>query len=223
MDDLADAIASGLPGEVLQRKETDYEGIPARSVLQWCRLLMPLDLEDGGARALSMPYKQAGKCLSDFCKWDELKDSCPDAKRRYDFTIQIAADAVKEFRYWSEHDAWNGQRLHEKGKGTAAPRGGRPVRRTNGIVTNVAPGLLFPILSAVSVFVENENGVWVIRKPKIFRPEKIISQTCEQFRKMNREVTQMGRSEMAYDNLWVYTETLADTISAVMSENTSKS
>jgi hypothetical protein len=213
LNDLRQAIENGLPGETLQMSETDNEGLSAQAVLQWCRTLMPLFLEAGGNRSRNMPYKQGGKCLSDFSEWARLRDSDTDAKRRYDFTIQMAATAVKEYRYWEDHEAWNGQRLHEKGKGNSPlPSGGRPVRRHDGRVVWVAPGLLFPIISALSAFVREENDKWSLNKPSLFHPAQMIERACKQFRALEREVALMGRSEAAYDALSIYTDTIASVI-----------
>jgi hypothetical protein len=50
LDDLCEAIEKGLPGETLQKRETDTAGLSAQAVLQWCRLLMPAHLEPSGTK-----------------------------------------------------------------------------------------------------------------------------------------------------------------------------
>ncbi len=209
LTDLKNAIESGLPGETLQMSETDIQGLPAQAVLQWCRALMPASLEPNGVRSRNMPYKQGGKCLSDFGDWARLRDKDEDARRRYDFTVQMAATAVEEYRYWEDHDAWNGQRLHEKGKSGDKPHGGRPVRRQDGRVVWVAPGLLFPIMSALSAFVRETDGAWNLQEPVLFDPAQMVERTCKQYRALGRDVALMGRSEAAYDALSIYTDTIA--------------
>lgn len=212
LDDLREAIEAGLPGETLQMNETDTEGLSAQAVLQWCRTLMPADLEASAVKAHNMPYKQAGKCLKDFGEWAQSRKLDPDAKRRYDFTTQIAVAAIKEYRYWENHSAWNGHHLHEKSKSAngGAPKGGRPVRRgpDNKIIW-VAPGLLFPIMSALAAFVVQKDGIWVIEKPSLFDPSQMIERAVKQYRALDRQVAYMGRSEAAYDALSIYTDTIA--------------
>lgn len=216
LDDLREAIEAGLPGETLQMNETDTEGLSAQAVLQWCRTLMPADLEPSGAKAHNMPYKQAGKCLKDFGEWAQTRKTEPDANRRYEFTVQIAVAAIKEYRDWESHPAWNGHRLHEKSRGTnggSAPKGGRPVRRGHdGKISWVAPGLLFPIMSAISAFVVQKNGKWTIEKPSLFDPAQMIERAVKQYRALDRQVAYMGRSEAAYDALSIYTDTIASVI-----------
>lgn len=212
LDDLRAAIEAGLPGETLQMNETDTEGLSAQAVLQWCRTLMPAELEASGTKAHNMPYKQAGKCLKEFGEWAQSRKTDPEAKKRYDFTVQIAVAAIKEYRYWETHPAWNGHHLHEKSKSPngGAPKGGRPVRRgPDGKITWVAPGLLFPIMSALSAFVVQKDGKWVIEKPSLFDADQMIDRAVKQYRALDRQVAYMGRSEAAYDALSIYTDTIA--------------
>src|SRR5690606_12280574 len=89
LDDLCEAIEKGLQGETLQMSETDSQGLSAQAVLQWCRTLMPGELEPSGTKAHNMPYKQAGKCLKDFGEWAHQRKTDAEAKKRYDFTVQI--------------------------------------------------------------------------------------------------------------------------------------
>src|SRR5690606_13447094 len=97
------------------------------------------------------------------------------------------------------------------------PHGGRPVRRdkTTRKVNWVAPGILFPIMSALSAFVKEKDGRWVLDKPSLFKEEELIRRAVQQFRSdtVNREVALMGRSEQAYDALSIYTETIAEVLS----------
>lgn len=215
LDDLKGAIESGLPGETLQMSETDTEGLSPQTVLQITRALMPVSLEDK-IRPRNMPYKQAGKCLSDFSDWARLRDDTDEsseaARERYKFTIEMAANAMLEYRYWQRHEAWNGHRLHEYGKNSDKPRGGRPIRRKDNQVIWVAPGLLFPIISALSAFIKREDSKSWVEKPEIFSAEAMISRAVNQFRGLEREVSLMGRSEGVYDALSIYTDTIASVL-----------
>lgn len=223
LDDLKRSIEKDLPGETIQMSETDVvdgSTLNTQSVLQWARLLMPSELRNGVPR--NTAYKQAGKCLSDFSEWARLlkspdeDDECAQAKARYDFCVQIAPIAIKEYRYWETHEGWNGHRLHEFGKNSDKPHGGRPVRRSNetGKVVWVAPGILFPIMSALSAFVKRKKGKWVLEKPALFKEEELIRRAVQQFRadSIKREVALMGRSEAAYDALSIYTDTIASVL-----------
>jgi hypothetical protein len=211
--ELKETIERRLPGETIQMRETDLVGpntLNTQSVLQWTRLLMPQSLLGEQATARNFAYKQAGKCLADFSSWAQYRDSDAESKKLYDFVVQIAPVAINEYRYWNEHEGWNGHRLHEFGKRSDKPSGGRPVRRdANGKVYWVAPGILFPIMSALSAFVREKSGKWVFEKPTLFKEEELIRRAVQQFRALAREVAVMGRSEAAYDALSIYTDTIA--------------
>jgi len=214
LTDLKEAIEKALPGETLQMTETDTVGLNTQAVLQWARLLMPQKLQPGSSPR-NFAYKQGGKCLADFSDWALNAKSDPIAKKLYDFTVQIGPVAIREYRYWEQHESWNGHRLHEYGKKSDKPHGGRPVRRdkATGKVTWVAPGILFPIMSALSAFVRQKNGEWDLEKPKVsFKEDELIRRAVQQFRALEREVAQIGRSEAAYDALSIYTETIADVL-----------
>lgn len=215
LTDLKASIEKGLPSETLQLSETDTDGLNTQSVLQWTRLLMPQKILGNGTNPRNFAYKQGGKCLVDFSNWAQLRDSDPTAKLLYDFTVQMGPIAVREYRYWEDHDGWNGHRLHERGKGSDRPAGGRPVKRDRGTnkVVWVAPGILFPIMSALSAFVRNEKGRWILDKPDLFKEEELIRRAVQQFRALSREVALMGRSEAAYDALSIYTDTIATVLS----------
>jgi hypothetical protein len=219
LTELKDAIEHKLPGETIQMSETDVVGpktLNTQSVLQWTRLLMPEALLGAEAAARNFAYKQAGKCLADFSTWAQFRDGNADFKKFYDFVVQIAPVAVSEYRYWNIHDGWNGHRLHEFGKKSDKPHGGRPIRRdANGKVCWVAPGILFPMMSALSAFVHQKAGQWVLEKPDLFKEEELIRRAVQQFRALDREVAVMGRSEAAYDALSIYTETIATVLADV--------
>jgi hypothetical protein len=213
---LKESIEQNLPGETLQASETDIEGLNTQSVLQYARLLMPDELLGDRTPPKNFAYKQGGKCLTDFSSWAKDQGADEAAKRLHDFTVQIAPIAVREYRRWEAHDGWNGHRLHERGKSSDKPLGGRPVRRDKktGKVVWVAPGILFPVMSALSAFVVSEGGRWMLRKPDLFKEDELIRRAVQQFRALNREVTVMGRSEAAYDALSIYTETIASVLAS---------
>jgi hypothetical protein len=171
---------------------------------------MPQKMLGAGAPR-NFAYKQGGKCLADFSDWASKAKSDVALKKMYDFTVQIGPIAIREYRYWEQHEGWSGHRLHEYGKRTDKPHGGRPIKRdkTSGKVVWVAPGILFPIMSALSAFVHQKKGSWLLEKPSLFKEEELIRRAVQQFRALDRDVAVMGRSEAAYDALSIYTETIA--------------
>jgi hypothetical protein len=216
LDALKVSVETALPGEKLQASETDIEGLNTQTVLQQARLLMPPGLLNGKSPPRNFAYKQGGKCLADFSEWAKDRGTDATAEALHDFTVQIAPIAIQEYRRWECHEGWNGHRLHESGKFSEKPVGGRPVRRDKktGKVVWVAPGILFPLMSSLSAFVRQKNGKWVLEKPDLFKEEELIRRAVQQFRALNREVAMMGRSEQAYDALSIYTETIASVLAS---------
>ncbi len=213
LTELSDSIFAEI-GEKIQLSETDIVGLNTQSVLQQTRLLLP-QWALGGIAGRNSPYKQAGKCLSDFSMWAQQKSIDAQAAKLYDFFVQMAPVAVREYRYWEAHPAWNGQRLHEFGKKGDKPVGGRPVKRdkNTGRVVWVAPGIMFPIMSALSAFVSLDGSNWKLKKPShTFDEGELIRRAAQQYRSMGRDVAVMGRSEAAYDALSIYTETIASVL-----------
>lgn len=214
LTELKQSIERALPGETLQMSETDTGGLNTQSVLQYARLLMPDHLLGDKAPARNFAYKQGGKCLTDFSNWarDRSVDAC--AKALHDFVVDVAPIAVREYRRWEKHEGWNGHRLHERGRFNDKPIGGRPVRRDTktGKVNWVAPGIMFPLMSALSAFIVHDGKGWSLAQPDLFKEDELIRRAVQQFRALNREVTVMGRSEAAYDALSIYTETIASVL-----------
>ena len=213
---LKQSIEQNLPGESLQTTETDTEGLNTQSVLQYAETpYAKISSSATRIRPKNFAYKQGGKCLTDFSNWARNRESDENATKLHDFIVEIAPVAVKEYRRWEAHDGWNGHRLHERGKSGDKPLGGRPVRRTRaGKVNWVAPGVLFPVMSALSAFVEQDRRRWTLKKPELFKEEELIRRAVQQIRALDREVTVMGRSEAAYDALSIYTETIASVLAS---------
>jgi hypothetical protein len=214
LTELKTSIESALPGETIQTSETDTEGLNTQSLLQWTRLLMPEGLLGVSTAGRNFAYKQGGKCLSDFSTWWAARITDERSREFYEFTVQMAPTAVKTYRHYESHDAWNGNHLHEKGKGGGVPEGGRPVRRdkkSNKIVW-VAPGILFPILSALSAFVIHDGVKWKLEVPSLFSEEELIRRAIQQYSALDRQVALMGRGEVAYDALSIYTDTIASVL-----------
>lgn len=203
--DLQKSVAKGHNGAKIRLSETDQGVLETLQILQYTRLLMPSSLSgtDSAAEKLRA-YKNRAQCLSDFSEWFVAKDIDPVAKAKYDFTVQFAPLAIREFEYWQTHQSWNGHQIWETTK-----KGGRAVRRKGGLIVWVSPGIVFPVVSGLSAFViQDAQEGWVVKKPDLFDSEEMIRRAVEQFRAHNSNPMDMGRSEAAYDALRIYPETL---------------
>jgi len=208
LDDLEASIKARRPDINIRKSETDEDVLDTRKILQYARLLMPVSVSGNDSASEKLrAYKNPEQCLTDFSDWYEHKKSDRDARNKYEFTVQIAPYAIEEYEYWERHESWNGHRVWEETK-----KGGRACRRdkANKIVW-VSPGLVFPILGAMSEFVqETKPGKWSISKPSLFKPGEMILRAVTQFRSLDSDPMLMGRSAGAYDALRIYPSTIVD-------------
>lgn len=208
LDDLEKSIAKVHPDIKIRKRETDEDVYDTRKILQYTRLLMPKEVSGNDTAAEKLrPYKNPEQCLSDFSEWFDEKGKNPEALQKYQFTIQIAPFAISEYAFWETHPAWNGHHIWDETK-----KGGRACRRDeNNRIIWVSPGLIFPILGAMSEFVEQDSsGKWRIVKPKLFKPAEMVARAVRQFRSVGSDPMQMGRSSGVYDALRIYPNTLVE-------------
>jgi AIPR protein len=213
LDDLEQSINKVRPEIKIRKSETDEEVYDTRKILQYTRLLMPFSVSKNDSPAEKLrAYKNPEQCLTDFSEWYEDRNH-PDkgksslARARYEFTVQIAPYAIAEYEYWERHEGWNGHHIWDETK-----KGGRACRRdkANKIVW-VSPGLVFPIVGAMSEFVEEKSPYkWKISKPGLFKPGEMITRAVAQFRGLDSDPMQMGRSAGAYDALRIYPSTIVE-------------
>jgi AIPR protein len=211
LDELEESIKKVRPDIKIRKKETDEDVVDTRKILQYTRLLMPFSISQNESAAERLrPYKNPEQCLTEFSAWYESKETDAAARLKYDFTVQMAPYAIAEYEYWERHEGWNGHRLWEETK-----KGGRACRRDKDKkVVWVSPGLVFPIVGAISEFVEQqEPAKWVITKPKVFEPVEMIASAVKQFRGVDSDPMQMGRDAGVYDALRIYPRTLVKVMS----------
>lgn len=209
LDDLQKSIHARWPNRNIRQSETDADAYDTRKILQYTRLLMPEHVAKNNSPAERLrAYKNPEQCLTEFSKWYGEKDSVEESRLKYEFTVQIAPYALEEYEHWEKHEAWNGHRIWKDTK-----KGGRACRRekiTNKVVW-ISPGIVFPIISALSEFVEQDSsGQWRIEKPKLFKEDEMVSRAVQQFRGQESDPMQMGRSAGVYDALRIYPATLIE-------------
>ena len=208
LDELEASIKKRRPDIKIRKSETEEDVYDTRKILQYTRLLMPLTVSKNDSAAEKLrAYKNPEQCLTDFSEWYESKDKDPNARAKYQFTVQIAPYAIEEYEFWERHDGWNGHHIWDETK-----KGGRACRRDKtGKIVWVSPGLVFPILGAMSEFiVEKSPDKWAISKPSLFKSSEMIGRAVAQFRGVDSDPMQMGRFAGAYDALRIYPSTLVE-------------
>lgn len=214
LDEL-DAVFFKETGRHIRKSETDTDVEESLHILQITRLLMPTSVSGSESDAeILKPYKNKGKCLEDFSTWYRNRKTDPKAAMRYQFVLDMAVPAFREYQMWEKHAAWNGHQIWEHTKK------GRAVRRDkNKNIIWVSPGLLFPVMKALSAFVkQQDDGHWVLDKPSMFKPGEIVRYAVKAFRSADSNPMDMGRNESSYTALLTYTETLMSAIEAAQAE-----
>lgn len=214
LEELEASIQKVFPAAKIRKNESHHgeDYLDTRMILQLARLLMPTSVSGNSSPSEKLrAYKNPEQCLTDFCDWQADQDD-PVKKAKYDFTVQIAPHALKEYRLWQSHPGWNGQKIWEETKK------GRAVRRdskTRQIIW-VSPGILFPLIGALSEFpVKGKDGSWRLVKPSIFSEANMIERAVGQFRAHDSDPMAMGRDEAAYDALRIYPSTLMQVLQNV--------
>lgn len=213
LDDLERSIQELFPDKKIRKSEsqTGDEYLDTRQVLQLARLLMPTEVSGNASASEKLrAYKNPEQCLTDFSRWYDERKENDESRLKYDFTVSIAPYAIREYQHWESHKAWTGHKIWSETK-----KGGRSVRRDvkTGVVTWVSPGLVFPIMGALSEFVKKRrDGSWVLEKPKQFHDDKLVFNAVQQYRAHNSDPMLMGRAEAAYDALRIYPRTLVEVL-----------
>ncbi|MBR0698037.1 AIPR family protein [Bradyrhizobium lablabi] len=200
-DDLETSFVRVFPDAKLRKSDTDpIDTIDTERVIQLCAAMMPPELvgEDKFVSSKLKAYKNKAQCRVDFEKsHDELdKDEDKQDKRLvelYNFYVDMAPHAWHAYQEYRTHSAWRGKRLRKETKAVK--------RKSNHEIT-IADGLIFPIISALALFVHKRDGHWELTKPSVFKDEDLIDAAVEQFREgCNSDPVVMGRSAGAYQSL----------------------
>ena len=207
LDELDQIVFSGT-GKRIMKSETDAVGtLDTFHILQATRLLMPVEVSQNESPSeLLRPYKQRALCLEDFTKWFERKAVDEDDARRYQFTLDLAGIAIKEFAYWQEGEMFNGKSIRAEVSDGQKKRTFRRDKKGGRIVW-VSPGMVFPILSSLKHFVVKKDGKWALEKPDIFEESELVDAALEQWRASDTNPMNLGRSAGAYSALNFVTRT----------------
>lgn len=194
-DDLIANFLTVFPDAKLRKSDTDpIDTIDTERVIQLCAALMPQELvgEDKFISSKLKAYKNKAQCRVDFEKaHDESGD--PRQGELYQYYVDMAPHAWKAYQDYRTHPGWKGKRLRRETKAVK--------HKPNQEIT-IADGLVFPMVSALSLFVHKRNGHWTLVKPPVFRDDMLIEAAVEQFREAcDSDPIIMGRSAGAYQSL----------------------
>ena len=195
-EDLRAGFVKVFPDAKLRMSDTDaVDTIDTERVIQLCAALMPQELagEDKFIPSKVKAYKNKAQCRVDFEKAHDERESDTRQEELYRYYVDIAPYAWKAYQVYRTHPAWKGKRMRKDTKA---------VKRKPNHEPTYADGLVFPMVSALSLFVQKRNGHWTLVKPPVFRDEMLVEAAAEQFREAcDSNPILMGRSPGAYQSL----------------------
>jgi hypothetical protein len=195
-DELIAGFVAVFPDAKLRKSDTDpIDTIDTERVIQLCAALMPQELsgEDKFISSKVKAYKNKAQCRMDFEKAYDEQEENPKQQELYQYYVDIAPHAWKAYQDYRTHQAWKGKRMRKDTKA---------VKRKPNVEPTYADGLVFPMVSALSLFVHKRNGHWTLVKPPVFRDEMLVEAAAEQFREAcDSNPILMGRSAGAYQSL----------------------
>ncbi|WP_419227368.1 AIPR family protein [Alteromonas sp. OM2203] len=196
--ELEKSISSGLDGQKLRTSETDSteDHMDTEKLLQVMTALIPEELWQGTGRGdtanKNYAYNQKAKCLKEFTELKKKVDSgnaTDEQNELYQYFIDIAPSAWKLYEEWKAHPKFVGTRM-------------RSIVRDGREIVEVPDGVIFPILAAISMFIEKIDGKWQLNIPDIFEPQDLVSAASSAYKDVaNHKPYVMGRSKASYSSL----------------------
>jgi hypothetical protein len=199
LDELEQAVQRVIPGVKLRKSETDLAVddafLDTEKLIQVLFVLMPqslLALMDKDATSKAFAYSQKTRCLKTFQRVVEGHDEGnDDLDKIYRYFLDMAGNAWKLYETWKSHPGFRGTRL-------------RSIEREDGEVVSVPDGIIFPILSAMSVFVtpHGRTSGWVLRPVDRFDEQELIEVATQVYMEIADHNPQtMGKSKACYSAL----------------------
>lgn len=197
LDELEEAVQRIIPGARLRKSETDLvvddEFLDTEKLIQVLFALMPLQLFDRLGKdtaTKTMAYSQKTRCLKLFQQIVEQRQGDPGLAAVYKYFLDMAGRAWELYERWKTHEGFHGTRL-------------RSIERENGEIANVPDGIVFPILSALSVFVTPSiRRVWTFKPVKQFDEQELIDVAKQVYMEIAEHNPQtMGKSRACYSAL----------------------
>jgi hypothetical protein len=195
LDALETAVRECMPRAKLRKSETDMgEYLDTEKLIQVMFALMPgallksLDGE-GDASNKVFTYSQKTRCLKLFQRLVDGSRADSESSGLYQYFLDIAGQAWNLYGRWKSHPRFRATRLPS-------------TARENGEGAEVPDGIIFPILSAFSAFVDRSGNKWEITIPDVFDEGELIEATAQAYVEIaGRNPQTMGKSKACYSTL----------------------
>lgn len=204
-DDLAARFSKEEPNLRIAKSETEVgdELVDPRLLLQILWALIPDELAPKNRQSIDSrirSYKNAAACLADFMKIHDRRTVDPEAKRQYEYFLDMAWTGWQLYAHWRGAEVWSSKRLRSDAQ--------QAVRDRDGTIMKVHDGVIFPILAALSEFVrfDKTSKSWAYKQPSVFQDDMMASAARRQLSAHEGKPMHMGRSSSAYEALRIMTE-----------------
>ena len=207
LEDLEMALQREYPDQKLRQSETHLSDdfVRTEKLIQVITALTPVELwpkrgEEGNPNK-TYTYSAKTKCLRDFqTVFEKAKDpSDPEHEKYKDlywYYLDIAPQAHALHEKWKSHQGFRGQsRIVQEVK-----------KEKRGRVEDVPDGIVFPILAALSAFVQKTDEGWRVVEPSTFDDDDLIDTAIRAYREIaDHNPQKMGKSRACYSQLYQLT------------------
>ena len=207
LEDLEMALQREYPEYKLRQSETHLSDdfVRTEKLIQVMTALTPVELwpkrgEEGDPNK-TYTYSAKTKCLKDFqTVFEKAKDGTDPEHEKYKdlywFYLDIAPQAYELHEKWKRHQGFQGQsRIVHAVK-----------KDKKGRVEEVPDGIIFPILAALSAFVQKTDEGWRVVEPAEFEDDELIDASIRAYREIaDRSPQKMGKSRACYSQLYQLT------------------
>lgn len=193
-DELERYIQNETPDVKLRKSESEYPNnsnvIDTEKLLQVITTLIPKELWKGGEADSPnkvYTYSMKARCLKEFQDIFNGKDG--EHGDLYKFYLDVSAQAWKLYSKWKCHQGFAGSGL-------------RSIERNGREIVEVPDGIIFPIMSSLSVFAEKRNRKWVLNIPADKIDKLLIETATRSYKEIADHNPQtMGKSKACYSSL----------------------
>lgn len=212
-DELEKNLQRLFPNYTLRKSESEYPNreindiIDTEKLIQVITALIPQTLwyrSESEDPNKVYTYSMKARCLKEFQEIiKKSKDSEDPVEQEkfialYKYYLDIAPYAWQLYLKWKTHQGFAGTGL-------------RSIERDGSEIIDVPDGIIFPIISSLSVFVEEKKGAWKLDIPAN-KIDKILIDTAKrvytQIAKHNPQ--SMGKSKACYSSLLQITDLYKD-------------
>jgi hypothetical protein len=198
-DELEKSLQAYYPTYKLRKSESEYPNgidvIDTEKLLQVITALIPAELvnkkHDVEPPNKVYTYSMKARCLKEYQDIIAAKKSGnADGIELYKFYLDIAPYAWELYKKWKRHQGFAGTKLWS-------------IKRDGKEIIDVPDGIVFPIISSLSVFAKNEKGNWRLDIP-VDKLDKILIETAKRsyIEIADHNPQTMGKSRACYSSLY---------------------